>query len=859
MGAETLSSSAIVAEFPFHSAGRRFVRKFGFAFMWAAFFAGTLGGFVYYRVPRAALEESLPWYGRLRGALERVELFALDWLIREQGARAEPADLVVPVTLDDVTIASARESSWPQVASQPWAREALGGLFEQLTRERARLTIVDLPLASPSPRTCAVSDDELFRKLLDGSPAGSLLPFTWSRAASRPPDRELRPYLVQLGSFESRDRALEAVRRLLAERFAAYLVPEGAGVALWAGASSDAGARGLAEARGLKGTKVLVRTRTAADGAHEVTPIRLLEWLAAVEVEGLSADKLTRARNLEAPTVALLSPASLFGATTLSLDADGAVRTYPHLVRIEAEDRTFILPSAPLSAAMALAGSKKLVYADGILTVGGKYRIPMDASGHSLLRWDAAEAGRSGRGSLKRAVSAWRVWTNLTDHWSRRGLVHHDNDLEEKVVVLADITQSSTDKYWTPIGATPGGAVLGQALVNILRSEGLRRADPLLDWMATAMMALIGAALAVVFPRFFRRDSVLVYLLWLSVASAVYLFAVRTYFLGASEWVAVATPILAMSATFLTSVGYTSTLERGLRDFIYTALGRAAAPGVARRVESDIALMRPERRWVTACYTDLEGFSELTQKLSPVQLAQFLKEYFTEMTDAIHDTGGQVDKYVGDSVLAFWGAPLRLDSHAEAACEAALRMQERLDVRRPQWEKRFGCRVEVRIGLNTGEAVVGDMGSERMANYTVLGVPVAMAKKLEDLNKRFATSILVSQATYGAAASVFAFREVERLPLVGQAAEGLYELMGRKKDLPEPVATKLARFEVAHAAYRARRFDEAEGLFAACAEAFKDKVSALYVERCRQARLEVSAATPESAPSAPRSKSSSSA
>ncbi|MBI3180812.1 MAG: CHASE2 domain-containing protein [Myxococcales bacterium] len=822
-------------ELPFQSAGRRFVKKFGFAFAWAAFFGGVFGGLVYYRVPRTELDEVQPWHSRLRGALESVELVSFDWRARALGRISTRSDLAVPIAIDDDALSSAREDSAAFLGAHPWPREALGEMAEQVLREGGELVLFDLPMSDLSPRSCngATTDDRTFRAILDRKPASSLLSFEWAPRSPRPGERELRPFLLFVGSHRSLAEAREGVRKVLAERAPAYLVPEGDRVGLWAAAVSEQRARELADAWQLKAQKV--RERTAADQQYEVPPWRLLASLAEVRVEGLDPSKLPHVRSLSPPAAVLLSEASLYGASTVSADPDGVVRGFHQLVVFAPEEgKGHLLPSAALAAAMQLAGTRSLRYERGRLYVGEKLSIPMDESGYSLLRWDAPEA-RSSKGSLSRSISAWKLLVNLRDHKLRRGVVHHDNALEGKVAILTDSSSRGPQPLLTPIGAAPAGAVLGQALVNLLRSDGIERVSPKVDLLLAVAFAFVGAFLAMALSSLLgARSGPLWNFLALFAASGLYLFAARHLFLTQARWVAVAGPTFAMGGTFLAAMGYAAALERRLREFVTSALGRAVSPEVVRRVESDIALMRPERRAMTIYYSDLEGFTSLSDRMKPDRLSALLNEYLTEMANLVTLGKGQVDKYIGDALMAFWGAPVRLDDHAQAACESALMMREAFSRRRKEWEKLSGQALELRAGLNTGQVVVGDMGSALRANYTVMGEAVALAARLETMSKRYRTPILAGEATVKAASDRFSFREVDRVRIAGRGeVVRVFELLGRKGQLSEGKARLLAAFEPALASYHDRRFAEALERFESSAQAFHDSLSTRYARRCR--------------------------
>ena len=198
-----------MAPSPFQSAGRRFARRFGVSFFWAALIGSLLGAAVAFRVPRTTTDDSPAWHEVPRLWLERLELMTFDWRMRAYGEQATRSDEVVLATVDDDTLASAREAANASLAVRPWPRELYGSLAEQALREGAGLVILDVPLSDLSARTCipcrgdkAKSDDDLLADKLEKIADKVVLPVGWSTAPARPPDRELKPWLVKVGEFE---------------------------------------------------------------------------------------------------------------------------------------------------------------------------------------------------------------------------------------------------------------------------------------------------------------------------------------------------------------------------------------------------------------------------------------------------------------------------------------------------------------------------------------------------------------------------------------------------------------------------------------------------------------------------------
>lgn len=826
-----------MANNPLQSAGVRFVRKFGVAFLWATLFGLIFGGASYFRIDRFDLRSDARWHVQLRLLLERLEWLTYDWRARELGAESQRSDQVVLITVDDETIANARETKHPEWSMRPWPRALTGKVAAQVLDEGAALVLLDQRLDDVSSRTCAgckgeraVTDDERLAAWLEPHDGKVVLTWSFSTERTRPGERPLTPIMLRVGEFETRREAFDLVRRALAlQAPVTFLISDGKPV-LWAGAETEAAARELAQQLDLK--TFSFRQRVPSDDDHDVDEVWLAERLAQVEVVGLDDSRLLRVRTVGAPVAALQLWGAPGGAASLVPDADGRVRAVPLLVSGEVDGAPVVLASAPLLAAMALLKSRELEYRDGRLHVGARFSVPMDADGFSPLQWDASEPGRGGRGTVKRSLPAWRVLQNAEDDGAGRGVRHYDNDLSGRVVVLADDRAPGGPSVLTPIGELSHAAVLAQATAGLLRSNGIVRAPALSDFWLTIAFAFVGAVLAVVWSTMTRNPGWLAWVATIVAIAGLHALVARQLFILEQRWVAMAAPVLACALTFLASQGYARTLEKGLRDFIAKALGGAVKADVFARVERDLALMRPERRVLTVYFSDIEGFTAVAQEREPAEVVKVLQRYLDEMTQVVIDSGGHVDKYLGDGLMAFWGAPVELDDQVGKACEAALAMQERFETRRAELEAICGRSLVLRAGLETGPTVVGEMGTLHRVNYTVMGEPVATSFRLEAIAKRYGSRVLVGKPVVEAVKGQFLFRFVDVLR-VSRLAEPLevFELIGRERD-HATLGARLERHEAAVRAYRERRFSEALEAFKALALESDDALIDRYVARC---------------------------
>jgi adenylate cyclase len=242
-----------------------------------------------------------------------------------------------------------------------------------------------------------------------------------------------------------------------------------------------------------------------------------------------------------------------------------------------------------------------------------------------------------------------------------------------------------------------------------------------------------------------------------------------------------------------------------------------------------------ERRELTVLFSDIRGFTTISERLAPEALTELLNEYLTPMTDLVFKFDGTLDKYMGDAIMAIYGAPVPYPHHPRAACETALDMMEELARLRQGWKARGLPEIDIGIGVNTGPMSVGNMGSRTRFDYTVLGDNVNLGSRLEGLNKTYGTHIIISQFTQALVKDDFTFREIDSVIVKGKLEPvKIFELLHR--GLADPAKDSwLAAYNGALAAYKGRRFEEGIALFGALSEQRPgDGLVKMYLERCRQ-------------------------
>jgi class 3 adenylate cyclase/ActR/RegA family two-component response regulator len=269
------------------------------------------------------------------------------------------------------------------------------------------------------------------------------------------------------------------------------------------------------------------------------------------------------------------------------------------------------------------------------------------------------------------------------------------------------------------------------------------------------------------------------------------------------------------------------------------AFSRYLSPAVVDEIIQDPSKLTlgGEKREMTVIFTDIQGFSTIAEQLEAARLVSLLNRYLSTMSGIITENLGTIDKYVGDAVIAFFGAPLRQENHAALACRSALKMKEaEKELNRKIVEERLSpLPLFTRIGINSGSMVVGNMGSENKLNYTVMGNAVNIAARLEGVNKQYRTGgILISEFTRNETGDEFICRSLDRVRVAGISSPvRIYEITGFRDGTSPADIEKAAAWEKAVALFEQRQFEKAGELFSFLAASRPDDTANIYVERCR--------------------------
>ena len=399
--------------------------------------------------------------------------------------------------------------------------------------------------------------------------------------------------------------------------------------------------------------------------------------------------------------------------------------------------------------------------------------------------------------------------------------------LEDKIAILG-FTHLASDSVQTPFGRRPGMEVHATAVDNILHGDPIRRAPPWFDALLTFAAGVL-ASLAFVSRRLGAIGQVAA----ASMAVGAVLVGSYALFALGDVWAVASAPLFTGALATLTGVA-TAYLQEGVQKrYLRKTFAHYLSDELVQELVADPSRvsLTGQRRELSVLFSDIRGFTTFSERTDPEDLASFLNAYFTPMTQAVLDNSGYVDKFIGDAIMALFGAPVAREAHARDAICCALAMHAALESVRPRAES-MGIELAIGVGVNSGEMVVGNLGSESRFDYTVLGDAVNLASRLEGLTKRYGVFCLVGEATAREVAGEFELRSVDLVRVKGKGEPvELFELLsGNGVTLRTVVGAE--GWAAAQAAYRRGDFTTARRMF----ESFDvdnpgDPVTAVYLER----------------------------
>ncbi len=501
------------------------------------------------------------------------------------------------------------------------------------------------------------------------------------------------------------------------------------------------------------------------------------------------------------------------------------VRFYP-----EIHQEHNIWPFAVKALSMAVGEEPRL---EGQTLVVGPYRAPLD---HNNDLWIDFPSLPPHTNFLSKdtpaAITAAMILMDLEDI-PEEEFDYETEDLrplvEGKIVLVGDTSEVSHDIFETPIGEVYGIEILADTIKTIMANGPIRPAPELAE--LAVLLALFLLFVAASHAGHFATP---LYLL-ITLAYTVAAFYAYVYH-GVAFSMTYA--LLACVLSFVLINLFLYLKERKQKTFIKGAFSQYLSPAVIDVIVEDPSKLKlgGERREMTAYFSDVQKFSTISEKLTPEELVQLLNEYLTEMCNIISSHNGTIDKFEGDAIIAFWGAPLDQPNHATLSCLAAIDMQERLAEMRQVWKQQGRDQLYARQGINSGPIVVGNMGSAQRMDYTMMGDTVNLAARLEGANKFYKNYTMVSGDTYQQAQEAVDARLLDVIRVVGRNDPvHVYELLAKKNQTSGTIAGAVEEYARGLQVYQEADFQAAVQHFEKALSIHPgDGPSEVMLERCRQ-------------------------
>lgn len=426
--------------------------------------------------------------------------------------------------------------------------------------------------------------------------------------------------------------------------------------------------------------------------------------------------------------------------------------------------------------------------------------------------------------------------------------------VKEKIVLIGSSLATDKDFFATPISGyegrqmeykerfgkvleegfgakTVGVACHANAIETILNGTFIRKCAE----KYVIFLTILFGVLALIF--YSQRPGALWGVLILFVCLCVIIGFSHLVFVRHLFWVQITPVIGILLVQYVSGIAMQRSYSKSKAKLVTSLFGKYVSQGVVNDIlKGDLGVSLEGRsQEVTVLFSDLRGFTTLSEGLNPQETGRLLNTYFDAMIPIVFDHQGTLDKLIGDAIMAFFGAPGELKDHPQKAAETALKMIEKLDLLKAERGVKGIDRLKVGIGLNTGQVTVGNLGSQKFMDYTVIGDTVNLGSRIEGLNKVYGTSILISQVTAKRLGNQFALRELDQVRVKGKEdAVTVFELLGLKDDLDQGRFKLLSTFETGIIQYRAKEWEKAAETFSQALSLFpEDEPSQFYLDRVK--------------------------
>jgi adenylate cyclase len=519
------------------------------------------------------------------------------------------------------------------------------------------------------------------------------------------------------------------------------------------------------------------------------------------------------------PIEGLRNAAGVIGNVTGWPDSDGIIRRNNLFTYFDGK----AVPGLSAASLLLSGHDSKITYNPQKQAIEwGNYTIPVDKDGRSLLHY---------RGNLDRYIPypAMQILQSAESYAKGEPPLLPPEDFSNKYVFFGFYAPGLYDIFSNPISATyPGVGIHITMLDNILQQDFIWDSPVWMDIVIILTVIIMVSVLGL-----FSGKIPIVITGTMFILFFVTMLGFGVYY-AVDLWLPIVAPIVGGIFAFLTTILYNYATEGSQKRFIKSAFSQYLSITVIEQLLANPQLLAlgGQRREISMFFSDIQGFTSISEKLDPTQLTELLNDYLSFMTDIILDSGGTIDKYEGDAIIAFWNAPVDSEDHATRALQASLACQTLLAERQPLFEEKYNCHLLTRIGLNTGFAAVGNFGSSKRFDFTMLGDAVNLAARLEGLNKQFGTYLMCTEYTFKKALEYGNFygRKLAQVAVIGKKeAVVVYEPM--TKEAFDEKRDVLGHFEEARSLFYEGKFADALSLFEKLAT--QDKPSSFYTEQCR--------------------------
>lgn len=525
----------------------------------------------------------------------------------------------------------------------------------------------------------------------------------------------------------------------------------------------------------------------------------------SIEEKTIPPEAVFPVRSASLPLENLLNAARGVGNVQFAPDEDGIFRRLPLYFRY----KNLILASLPGAVARFIREEEKALLP------------PLDSSGRMIIRY-------YGPTGTYKSYSIAAIINSYAQVVEGRSPQIPPQELAGKIVFVGASAPGLYDLRPSPLSSVyPGVEIMATVLDNLLHEDFIRPVSDAAVLLIVLILALLTGLGTTWLPKIWQIVLFVFFCLTLPAA-----LAALTYLSGI--WMEFAAPEFAVLLSFISASVLNYQIEGKRRKFIKNVFRHYLSPHVIERIIENPDLLRlgGEKREITSFFSDVAGFTSISEKLTPEDLVTLLNEYLSEMTEIILCSGGTLDKYEGDAIVAFWNAPLEQPDHALRACRAALECQRCLEELRPRFQEHYGHGLWMRIGINTGAAVVGNMGSRERFDYTAMGDTVNLASRLEGACKQFDVPILIGEETFRMVRDHLVTREVDLIRVVGRRQPvRIFQILGEKGTMEEAELERIDRFGKAVSFYRKGEWEKALRLFQGMED---DMLARLYVSRCQK-------------------------